>query len=130
MTRSRKAETLLLIWVYICFLSKRYLNRRRETFSRANVCVNFTNEFHLSPYSGSESLFFPATGSCSDSIANCADYTTSVCTNADYTQWVSENCPAYCNACGSSPGGRYPIHSMSYIPPFVLFKGTVISPST
>jgi len=41
--------------------------------------------------------------SCTDKVSNCAAYTQSVCTNSDYSQWVTENCPKYCNKC--STGG-------------------------
>ena len=46
---------------------------------------------------------------CTDKISNCADYSQSVCTNPGYTQWVSENCPKFCNKCpsGSSSGTVY-----------------------
>jgi len=43
-------------------------------------------------------------GSCSDSLANCADYGKAVCTNADYASWVKTNCQSYCGQCGSSTG--------------------------
>ncbi|KAL4234409.1 hypothetical protein ACF0H5_006055 [Mactra antiquata] len=40
-------------------------------------------------------------GSCVDKLANCADYTTAVCTKAEYNHWVLENCPHFCNKCGT-----------------------------
>ncbi|XP_052818844.1 CCN family member 3-like [Mya arenaria] len=42
------------------------------------------------------------TGSCRDTLTNCADYGFSVCTNPDYVTWVSQNCVKYCNKCGGS----------------------------
>lgn len=36
---------------------------------------------------------------CHDSIPNCSAYTTAVCTNSQYNDWVSKNCPAFCNKC-------------------------------
>ncbi|XP_052818303.1 CCN family member 4-like [Mya arenaria] len=40
------------------------------------------------------------TGSCQDTHTNCADYGASVCTNAVYATWVTQNCAKFCNKCG------------------------------
>lgn len=41
---------------------------------------------------------------CADKLTNCADYGTSVCSDSNYAQWVTENCAAFCNKCGSGTG--------------------------
>ncbi|XP_062609078.1 putative per-hexamer repeat protein 5 [Saccostrea cucullata] len=40
------------------------------------------------------------TGSCTDAINNCASYGTAVCTDQQYSAWVSKNCAKFCNKCG------------------------------
>lgn len=58
-----------------------------------------TREFTLS-------FATPSSGTCTgDKIANCASYTMSVCSDAQYSGWVKDNCCAYCNGGGSSGGG-------------------------
>ncbi|KAL4234207.1 hypothetical protein ACF0H5_005860 [Mactra antiquata] len=41
----------------------------------------------------------PDPSGCSDKIANCVDYGKAACSNSMYTQWVTENCPRYCQIC-------------------------------
>ncbi|XP_055997634.1 uncharacterized PE-PGRS family protein PE_PGRS24-like isoform X18 [Ostrea edulis] len=43
-------------------------------------------------------------GSCADKISNCAAFSTSVCTDPQYTQWATTNCPRFCNKCGTMTG--------------------------
>lgn len=43
---------------------------------------------------------------CKDTFSNCAGYGSSICSDAQYTQWVAENCRAYCGLCGGSAVGR------------------------
>ncbi|XP_060605056.1 putative per-hexamer repeat protein 5 isoform X3 [Ruditapes philippinarum] len=45
------------------------------------------------------------TGSCSDTIANCAAYDPSICTSTDYKQWASQNCAGTCHLCSSQTSG-------------------------
>jgi len=53
-------------------------------------------------------------GSCADTIQNCAEYGAKVCTDPQYTQWVQTNCCVYCrNTLGGTGGsgtgtGTYP----------------------
>ncbi|XP_025113419.1 uncharacterized protein LOC112575657 [Pomacea canaliculata] len=43
---------------------------------------------------------------CKDTFSNCAGYGSSICSDAQYTQWVAENCREYCGLCGGSAVGR------------------------
>ncbi|XP_052818305.1 multiple epidermal growth factor-like domains protein 11 [Mya arenaria] len=61
------------------------------------------------PQMTSAPMLMPSSGgSCTDAVSNCADYTMSVCSNADYATWVSTNCAKFCGKCSSSSGGGAP----------------------
>ncbi|KAK7483030.1 hypothetical protein BaRGS_00025693, partial [Batillaria attramentaria] len=42
---------------------------------------------------------------CVDKVQNCASYGQSVCSDPQYSQWVAENCQAFCGCGGTSGGG-------------------------
>lgn len=43
-------------------------------------------------------------GMCADRISDCSRYGLSVCTSRNYTTWVKQNCPKYCNQCPTGSG--------------------------
>ncbi|KAH3775323.1 hypothetical protein DPMN_176724 [Dreissena polymorpha] len=52
------------------------------------------------------SMVIGTNGGCHDVRQNCADYTTAVCTNPSYNDWVQSNCAHFCNKCGGSVNGH------------------------
>ncbi|XP_052230825.1 uncharacterized protein LOC127844535 isoform X2 [Dreissena polymorpha] len=51
-------------------------------------------------------------GSCQDAIPNCASYTSSVCTDPSYSDWVHTNCAHFCNKCGGAGVTNHPVPIM------------------
>ncbi|XP_053401477.1 uncharacterized protein LOC123550590 isoform X2 [Mercenaria mercenaria] len=43
-------------------------------------------------------------GECKDTVPNCDQYSSTVCTDPQYDGWVNANCRKYCNKCGSGTG--------------------------
>merc|ERR1712154_692116 len=49
-----------------------------------------------------------ASSGCQDSLSNCAAYGQSVCTDANYKQWVNDNCRSFCGQCSGASQPNVP----------------------